>query len=250
MSSERQEDSENNPWWGEHIHRYQEAVKRIPKDSKILDIACGTGFGSNYLCDKNNIVVGGDLSFEAINYCKKKYNKNNLSFEIIDATSIPFQSNTFDAIVSFETIEHTVHFKKMLEEFKRIVKPTGVIIISTPNFEINSPNGLITNPYHTQEWNYEELVSLLDDADFKTEIYGQAYIRYKNLKLIEFRIAKLTENFFYLRGIRKFPIKLKDRFIKLLINKPMYPQANDYSMVANIDEIKKCKTFYAICTRR
>lgn len=250
MSSERQEDSENNPWWGEHLHRYQEAAKIIPQGSKILDIACGTGFGSNYLSDKNNIVVGGDISFEAINYCKKKYNKNNLSFEIIDATSIPFQGNTFDAVVSFETIEHTVHFKKMLVEFKRIVKPNGTIIISTPNFSVNSPDGVITNPYHTQEWNYDEFVALLNDADFKIKIYGQAYIRYKNSTSIRFTIAKLTENFFYLRGIRKLPIKFKDSFIKLLINKSMYPQANDYDMVTTIDEIKKCKTFYAICRKK
>ena len=162
MSSERQLDDTNNPWWGEHIHRYEEASGIIGKESrKILDIACGTGFGSNYLASLGHTVVGADISKDAIDECNNKYHSDRLIYKVIDGLNIPYENEYFDVVVSFETIEHTTEFKRMLQEFKRVIKQDGLVIISTPNFIINSPKGIIINPYHTQEWTYRELEQIL-----------------------------------------------------------------------------------------
>ena len=70
MSSERQEQNKNTPWWGEHVHRYNTTLQYILSSDKVLDIACGNGFGSYILSQKtNNIVIGGDISKETV--CKK-----------------------------------------------------------------------------------------------------------------------------------------------------------------------------------
>src|ERR1041385_6161003 len=152
MSLERQEDNTNSPWWGEHLNRYEEALKFLPaKNLSILDIACGNGFGSNFLAEQGHNVTGADLSKDAIAYCKEKYNNPQLRFEVCDGTKLPYEDQTFDAVISFETIEHTKAFNEMLAEFRRVIKNDGVIIISTPNRIVNSPGGVVTNPYHTQE---------------------------------------------------------------------------------------------------
>jgi ubiquinone/menaquinone biosynthesis C-methylase UbiE len=249
MSSERQLDNTNNPWWGEHLNRYEEVAKLIDRKRplKVLDIACGTGFGSFFLAQLGYNVLGGDISSNDIAECRNKYQHPNLSFEVIDGTNLPFSEYTFDVVVSFETIEHTTQYQKMLSELKRVVKTDGLVIISTPNFTVNSPSGKVLNPFHTQEWVYEELMKILSNTFSNVKLLGQQYVRYKNKNTLKFKIAKGIENIFYMRGIRKLPINLQDMIMKLMINEPMYPQSNNYALTEDVNEIKSCKTFFAIC---
>jgi len=248
MSSERQEDSTNNPWWAEHIHRYQEAEKLLNgKGLKILDIACGNGFGSNFLAESGHDVIGADLSEEAVKACTTRYQNQRLQFKVCDGTNLPFKNEFFDAIVSFETIEHTAAFNEMLNEFKRVLKKDGLIFISTPNKTINSPEGVIINPFHTQEWEYEGLKTLLSSHFESFELMGQAFIRYSDKKHLRYSIGYIIEKLFYTRGIRKLPISFQDAIMKLIINEPIYPIVSNFKLVSRLVDIMKCKTFFAIC---
>ena len=246
MASERQEINTVSPWWGEHLHRYEEVIKSLSGNETILDIACGSGFGTHLLSTHSTgKVFGGDLSTEAINLCDNSYNKDNLSYEIMDGTKLKFEDNTFDVVVSFETIEHTTRFHEMIKELKRVIKPNGIIYLSTPNIKINSPTGIVTNPYHTQEWDYVEFYKIINKHFNSYKIFGQKYNRYKNKKTIAFYI----ENLLYIRGIRKVPISFQDKIINLFGQKSVYPNSKDYIMTNNISEVKKCKTFFAICSK-
>lgn len=249
MSSERQLDDTNNPWWGEHLHRYQAAANLLDKEKplKVLDIACGTGFGSDLLAKLGHSVVGGDISKNDVEACGQKYQRPNLVFQVVDGTNMPFANHTFDCVVSFETIEHTTQYQKMLLEFKRVVNKNGLVIISTPNFVINSPTGKVLNPFHTQEWKYEELAKLLDATFSYVKLMGQQYARYRNKKSVRYKIASVVENILYMRGVRKLPLKLQDSIMKVIIKEPMYPLSTNYMLTDDITEIKKCKTFFAIC---
>lgn len=251
MPSERQEYNSNSPWWGEHIHRYYETLKHITGGIKILDLACGNGFGSEILSNEGkNVVIGADINEEAIKECKKNFPYKNLTFEIIDGTNMPYENETFGLVTSFETIEHTKDYEKMLKEFFRVLKPKGICIISTPNIKINSPNGIIENPFHTQEFNYNELKNILDDVFNAVSIYGQKYIRYKNKNTIIFFLARHIERFLYLKGIRKTPLSIQNFIMKFMIGKNLYPSAYDYAMINDKKEIEKCKTFFAICRKK
>lgn len=246
MSSERQEINTVSPWWGEHIHRYNEVLKHLTGNEIVLDIACGSGFGTHLLSENTkNIVIGGDLSEEAINLCNSNWSNKNLFFQLIDGTQLPFQDNYFDVIVSFETIEHTTKFDLMLNELKRVLKPNGKLFLSTPNRIVNSPKGIITNPFHTQEWIYSELNNILKKHFINYKIFGQHYCRYDKSKGLTFYVEKIL----YARGIRKLPIKLQDRIMKFFGKQQLYPLADDFIFVENIDVIEKCKTFYAICRK-
>jgi 2-polyprenyl-3-methyl-5-hydroxy-6-metoxy-1,4-benzoquinol methylase len=247
MASERQLDNENNPWWGEHIHRYEEAAAILAANSIVLDLACGTGFGANFLSNKGHVVVGADISETTISECSAKYAGKKLAFEMIDGTKIPYKNGHFDAVISFETIEHTAKFLEMLSEFNRITKKGGLVILSTPNFLINSPSGVVTNPFHTQEWTYGEFEKIINSVFPENKIYGQSYARYDQKNSNTHKIGKRVENLFYRRGFRKFPINIQDSIMKLLIKKPMYPLSDDFKLVLDLSEIKKCKTFFAVC---
>ncbi|MBS1656316.1 MAG: class I SAM-dependent methyltransferase [Bacteroidetes bacterium] len=248
MSSERQLLNHNDPWWGEHVHRYHEVLPYIQGEDKILDLACGTGFGSDILArHTTGMVTGGDIDAEAIKECSINWQRSNLEFRVLDGTKLDFPDAYFDKIVSFETIEHTTQYREMLHEFYRVLKPGGIAFISTPNFPINSPSGKVTNPYHTQEFVYEELEGILKEVFPSVETRGQKYSRYDHGQTPA--IGKLVEWLFNIIGIRKLPYPVKNAVSQFFIHKPFYPTDKDFDMVKEKAAILKCKTFFCICRK-
>ena len=249
MSSERQLLNARDPWWGEHVHRYNEAIRFVNGSDIILDIACGTGFGSDILAQHTNgKVIGGDIAQDAIRECTANWQRENLKFEILDGTKLSYSDNYFDKIVSFETIEHTTKYKEMLQEFYRVLKPGGIAFISTPNFPVNSPSGKVLNPYHTQEFTLAELKYLLEEIFSNVKITGQKYSRYDNPKVN--KSGKFIYSFFNIPGIRKFtPFSVKNRVAKFFTKKPFYPVPEDFSLATDEKTLLKCKTFFCICRK-
>lgn len=142
----------------EHISRYYFA-KQFIKNKIVLDIACGSGYGTNYLFQSGaKKVIGIDISNETIAYCQRKYKNKNISFLQGNIEKpLPFSTNEFDVIVSMETIEHLHNQKSFLNECKRILKKNGILIISTPNALVY-PKG---NKFHINEFTPKEFKKIL-----------------------------------------------------------------------------------------
>ena len=250
MSSERQPVESAGRWWGEHMHRYNEALLHINPDDIVLDIACGTGFGTDIIAGKTKgMVTGGDIAEEAINECKSRWQKSNLEFKVLDGTRLDFPDQYFNKIVSFETLEHTGKYQEMTAEFARVLKPGGLLILSTPNREVSSPDGIIINPYHIQEFTYEELKDILETSFSQVELSGQRYIRYDK-KSISFRFGRFFEKLLLSFGIRKLPYALRSGFMKIVFGYPLYPRENDFVLEKDINRIKKeCPVQFAVCKK-
>ena len=250
MTSERQALEAKSPWWGEHLHRYLRVRQDLGRHDRVLDLACGTGFGTGILASRTErAVVGGDVSFQAVRQCHQSRDRENASFLTADGGMLPFPDRCFDMVVSFETIEHTTRYREMLSEFGRILAKGGRAFISTPNFVVNSPSGVIMNPYHTQEFTYEELSGNLGEVFSNVTIFGQRYSRYDGAAGLTTAIARVVERLLYARGVRKLPLSVQDGIMKALTGTPMYPTAEDFSLVSNKPEVLSCKTFVAICER-
>ena len=249
MSDERKSLDFKDPWWGEHVHRYKAILPFINKSDIILDLACGTGYGTNILAQQtDNTVIGGDISKEAVDACNSTWHRANIVFRVLDGTQLDFPDNYFDKIYSFETIEHTTEYKKMLSEFRRVLKPSGTLYLSTPNNNITSPNGVIKNPYHTQEFSFEQLKNLLQIFSF-VNIMGQKFIRFTKKGFAE-KKNKIVIGFLTLRGIRKIPFLIREGASKALTNQGLYPTENDFTLTDNESDIKKnCPVLFAICKK-
>lgn len=250
MSSERQLLNSNDPWWGEHIHRYNEATRYISRHNTVLDIACGTGFGTDILAQHTDgPVIGGDIDTEAIEECRENWRRSNIRFEVMDGTSLVFDNDYFDTIVSFETIEHLTEFKKMITEFFRVLRPGGYLILSTPNATITSPDGIIKNRYHTQEFNSSELKALLGEFFTNFAIYGQRYSRYDD-KSIKFVFGKFFEKMFLSFGVRKLPYSFRDSFMKFFFGHTLYPGEKDFVLEKDITIINQyCPVLFVVCKK-
>lgn len=249
MSSERLLHANASPWWAEHVHRYKEVLPVLTGTERILDLACGTGYGSALLAERAAEVIGGDVDAEAIALIDPALRQNpRVRFEVMDGTKLPFDDSSFDVVVSFETIEHTTAFDAMLDEFKRVLKPNGHFFVSTPNRLVQSPDGIVHNPYHTQEFTPDEFRSMLQKRFKTVNIFGQEYIRYTNRTGLRWKAGALLEKIQYCRGVRKMPLVIQNALMHALVGKGQYPEVEDYRMTADPHVLNNsCVTQFACC---
>jgi len=147
--------------WYEHYHRYALAA-RWCVNKRTLDAACGEGYGSAMLALSVASVEGVDISPEAIAHARKRYGHlQGIGFQVADCTTLPYGDNEFDRVVSFETLEHLPEHDRLLAEFRRVLKPDGCLILSSPDKATYSDGQNTVNEYHVKELYREELEALI-----------------------------------------------------------------------------------------
>jgi ubiquinone/menaquinone biosynthesis C-methylase UbiE len=152
-----------------HLDRYQFATKHVT-GKRVLDCACGTGYGAELLMKAGaGSVIGIDIDEEAIGYAEKKHSlKPDGAYIIASATSTGLDPESVDVICSFETLEHLDDESGLLSEFARILVPGGLLIISTPN---QWP--LAIAPYHVREYDYDSFVGCAGSQFEVIRVYSQ-----------------------------------------------------------------------------
>lgn len=172
--------------YGEHIARYS-SVASLLAGKVVLDIACGSGYGSQMLAKSAQKVFGVDISEDSIQYAKKHYSSDNVEYRVGDATMIPLDDASVDAVVCFETIEHIQDYRKFLQEIKRVLRPEGQLILSTPNgdqfreahhfhlheFRLQELRDLLEDFFKNQSWRYEDVwlySAVVGEAHFTSEL--------------------------------------------------------------------------------
>ncbi len=146
----------------EHLFRYEFA--RGFCKGRVLDIACGVGYGSEILLDENPSIteyVGIDNCPESINYAIKQYSYPQTSYFLDDGLNENLHTiyGQFDTITSFETIEHFDGDTQFIQNLYNLLKPNGTLIISTPFGKGKSHP--CSNPYHVYQYTEEEFIDIL-----------------------------------------------------------------------------------------
>ncbi len=143
--------------WNEHFARYAFAA-RLSRRRRVLDLGCGTGYGTAQLATSALSATGLDLSADAIAYARESYPASNLRWLQSSCAELPFRAATFDLAVAFEVIEHLNDWQQLLREVRRILAPGGQFIVSTPNKSYYAETRRLSgpNPFHTHEFEYEE----------------------------------------------------------------------------------------------
>ncbi|MCI2105456.1 MAG: glycosyltransferase [Intestinimonas sp.] len=144
----------------EHMNRYQFACQFVT-GKRVLDAACGAGYGSALLAKAAKFVDGIDLSDETIAYAQENYGGPNTCFQTASVAKLPFEDGSFDVVVSFETLEHVDEAVQLafLREIQRVLTLEGVLVMSTPNHLVYAKRG--PNTFHVKELEYGEFRDLL-----------------------------------------------------------------------------------------
>lgn len=159
--------------WLEHWHRYLFAQGYVD-GLRVLDAACGEGYGSHILSARARAVVGIDVSPQAVAHARRRYAEtSNLAFSEGRCDRLEFPDASFDAVVSFETIEHLAEQVETLAEFRRVLRPGGLLIISTPNRKTYSDERNYQNEYHVREFYRAEFEAFLKPHFAEVHWFGQ-----------------------------------------------------------------------------
>ena len=145
-----------------HFAHYASGISFV-KGKRVLDIACGEGYGSFLLKEAGALsVVGVDISETSISQAKKLFADKNLEYLVADLNKplSLFKKHEFDVVISAETIEHLENPEIFLESIKQLIKPDGIIILTCPNDHLYYPNDNKSNPFHIRKYSFEEFQAL------------------------------------------------------------------------------------------
>jgi len=148
--------------WSEHVARYAFA-RQYAAGKQVLDAGCGTGYGSSVLAGVAATVIGFDIAPDAVEYARSHFTAPR--FLQAACSAMPFAARSVEVVVAFEVIEHLQNYRAFLEESARVLKPEGLLIVSSPNrlyyAETRAETG--PNPYHEHEFEAEEFVGELEN---------------------------------------------------------------------------------------
>lgn len=223
-----------------HVGRYNVALQ-FCKGKRVLDIACGEGYGS-YIIAKAGAeeVVGVDIDEETIKTCKETFKSDNLNYVRRDATDLEgIPNNSFDMIVSFETIEHVQDDKKFLKEVKRVAKKDAIIIISCPNDYYYYPNEDEKNEFHHRKYTFEDFKETAEKilGDKVKYLIGSEVAGYVNV-LADSKVKKSTKN----SDIVNNSIDIEAKVLKIAT--PNKEVCNYYLGIWNAEGIKETALVY------
>lgn len=152
----------------EHLARYWWAAAAAG-GADVLDAACGVGFGTALLADAGaGTATGVDLSEEAVAAARERCG-SQAAFVVADVMELPLEDDSFDLAVCFETIEHVSKPERAIAELRRVLRPSGSLVISSPNPGVSPPG----NPHHARELTPAELRDELARAFAHVELFGQ-----------------------------------------------------------------------------
>jgi SAM-dependent methyltransferase len=221
--------------WGEHRSRYLLAGAYAP-GMRVLDAACGSGFGSQMLQAAGaRQVVAVDVSAEALAGASARFGSRGVHFLRANLASLPFPSASFDLVVSMETIEHVIEPRRVLAEFARCLRPDGRLVLSTPNRDFRpTADGRPGNPHHLREYSPAELETLLQEW-FHVRLLGQQVDRF--YAAVPYLLGPGDTGLRSWRAVRLIPWKLanrlphhaKDALSQLLFGRSFYPTERDYA---------------------
>jgi ubiquinone/menaquinone biosynthesis C-methylase UbiE len=152
-----------------HLDRYRFASARVA-GSRVLDCASGTGYGIRYLIETGKAAsgIGVEIDTQAVEYALQRHRVQGAAFVCASGDCMPLPDACVDVVTSFETIEHVADDERLIDEFHRVLRPNGLLFISTPN---HWP--LAVSPYHVREYDKNSFLKVLDRYFHCLELYNQ-----------------------------------------------------------------------------
>ena len=189
-----------------HRFAYQQVIPQV-KEKRVLEIGCGTAFGTRLLAEFVDEMVALDTDPRLIAHLAEKPSAHT-TYQVYDGLTLPFPSDSFDAIISFQVIEHVDDDAAFLEEIKRVLKVDGRAYLTTPNRLIRLlPEQRPFNHYHLREYTPEDVKMLARRAGFAVRLEG--IVGDAATQALELRRLRIYRHWLFRNGIQSLPLSLQ-----------------------------------------
>lgn len=159
--------AEENYWFRRHEVVYQRLMERCA-GRDVLEAGSGEGYGADLIANVARRVIGLDYDDSAVAHVRARYPRVDMRQG--NLAELPLDDGAVDVVVNFQVIEHLWDQGQFVDECARVLRPSGVLLMSTPNRITFSPGrDTPINPFHTRELNAAELTELLTDSGFQVE---------------------------------------------------------------------------------
>lgn len=159
--------AEENYWFRRHEVVYQRLAERCA-GRDVLEAGPGEGYGADLIADIANTVTGVDYDEQAVAHIRAKYPR--VQMHLGNLAELPLADDSVDVVVNFQVIEHLWDQGQFVTECARVLRPGGLLLMSTPNRITFSPGrDTPLNPFHTRELNADELTELLEQGGFRVD---------------------------------------------------------------------------------
>jgi SAM-dependent methyltransferase len=192
-------------YFANHHCRYRFALEVLhsARAATVLDAACGVGYGSKFLGESGIKMVAVDRDASALAIARARFSDPNVRFVQDDCEQLANISNdSFDAVVSFETLEHLPHPERFLSRCRQMLKSGGTLIISTPNGNLRENEVKTEWEFHEKEYSAAEFIALLEQAGFgEIRLWGQEYTEIGRLRdQVRAELNRIHSNPFFRLG--------------------------------------------------
>jgi SAM-dependent methyltransferase len=223
-----------NYWFRRHLAVYEWIAARV-SGMRVIDMACGEGYGSDVLAARAASVVGVDANPEAHEHARLRYTRPNLSFarDLVETFSQPA-----DAVVFLQTIEHLQDPVSVLEHFRSLTGESGIVFLSTPNVLTLAPKGAARsdNPWHVHEYRADDFQRLCEQHFAHVEMLGLFHAR--KLRVHELALRLGWDRVHARLGLTR---PFYDRFTPAIA-------ASDFSLrIAPAANLDRALDFLAVC---
>ncbi|MCY3921327.1 MAG: class I SAM-dependent methyltransferase [Chloroflexi bacterium] len=242
-----------------HLARYRFAADSVGA-GRVLDIACGTGYGTNLLAEVADLAIGADISIVAVEHANRAYASTKCGFVQADVLRLGFADGAFDAVVSLETVEHVEDSTRYFAEVARVLGDQGILVISAPNREVHSPGrDTPIHRWHCFEPTLDEFQSLLVSNGFAVQtLLGQISTLGSGAQLQQTRKGRLLPAVVSLgqHVLPRVPDVAQRALLRMLpvvpgVGRllPSYRRASPGDIVFVKSEVSRATNFLAVCTK-
>jgi len=156
--------AEENYWFRRHEVVYRRLAGRCA-GRDVLEAGCGEGYGADLIAGVARRVIGLDYDEATVAHVRARYPRVDMRHG--NLAQLPLPDGSVDVVVNFQVIEHLWDQPQFVAECLRVLRPAGLLLMSTPNRVTFSPGrDTPINPFHTRELNAGELTELLETAGF------------------------------------------------------------------------------------
>jgi 2-polyprenyl-3-methyl-5-hydroxy-6-metoxy-1,4-benzoquinol methylase len=235
----------------DHIPRY-EFAGNFCIGKRVLDAACGAGYGSKLLAERGATSIHAiDISEEALSSARKIFAHPRVSFQVDDCEKLSSVGDGIEVIIALECVEHLPTPEKFLNRCTDILDASGVLILSTPNAKaLGRPKHRHPlNPYHIHEYTYQEFIELLERYFCEVKVYYQVKSRF--LQLYE-DVTRFVHSASRVSPLLRFLLWYRRKLMRPGLDpviRPIVPSSDDYSISPTISDPDLAWVFIAVCAK-